>query len=139
MTKTEYSDTPPESRPARTEVLYNESCPICSREIDVYARAARRAGAPVTFMPLGTSDLSAWGLDRDMAARRLYARLPDGRIVSGVAAFLATWDTLPGWRHVARVFRLPGVRHANDLVYDALLAPALYALHRRRERRRTVR
>jgi len=127
MTKTMTNTT-------ETAVLYNGECPICSREIAQYRRAAADADLPLRFDDLHAADLAAWGVTPDDARRRLHV-LRDGRVVAGVPAFLALWQALPGWRWLARVVGLPGVRHVAALVYDHVLAPVLYAMDRRRRRR----
>jgi predicted DCC family thiol-disulfide oxidoreductase YuxK len=114
-------------------VVYNGSCPICSREIAGYRRLAARHGVALGWLDAAAPDaaLAPLGLDPDRAARRLHV-LEDGRLLAGVEAFLALWRRLPGWRHLARLVALPGLRGPAELVYEGLLAPALHAWHRRR-------
>lgn len=120
-----------------TTVIYNGSCPICSREIGVYRRRAEEAGLPLDFRDLNETDLADWGLTPDLAARRLYV-VKDGALVSGVPAFAILWAQMPGFRWLARLVRLPGVRGLAALVYDRVLAPVLYRMHLRREARRVA-
>lgn len=117
-----------------TRVLYNGRCPICRAEISQYARRAETIGAPLVFEDLHDADLTGWHLTPDQAKRRLHARLPGGTQVSGIAAFAAIWDHLPRLRWMARAVRLPVVGPFARLAYDHIAAPALYHLHRRRER-----
>ena len=116
-------------------VIYNDTCPICAREVGHYRRAAEAAGVPIRFDGLDGADLGLLGLDRDRAARRFHM-VRDGELLSGVDAFIALWSELPRWRWLARIVALPGLRRIAGLVYDHAAAPALYALHRRREARR---
>ena len=119
---------------AKVEVIYNGSCPICSREIDIYRRDAARSGVDMRWTDLTEEGLPP-GYDRDEVARRLHA-VRDGAVLIGVPAFIAMWSEIPRWRWLARVVNLPVIRQGAVLVYDFALAPALYALHRRREARR---
>ncbi len=112
-------------------VIYNGDCPICAREIEVY-RA--RAGAGVAFVDLNGADLSAYGLTSDEAARQLYV-VRDGRVLAGVDAFLALWRETPGFGWLARLVDLPGVRLVAGGVYGWVLAPVLFAMHKRRQAR----
>lgn len=106
-------------------ILYNGACPICSREIAHYRRLSERIGAGIAFDDLNAVDLARWGLTADQARRRLHAR--DGAFrISGLAAFRALWARLPGWRWLARLTGLPGVRHLADWGYERIAAPWLY-------------
>jgi predicted DCC family thiol-disulfide oxidoreductase YuxK len=115
-----------------TTVIYNGACPVCSREIGVY-RA--RAEGPVSFVDLNDADLGVFGLTRDDAARRLHV-VEDGRLLAGVDAFRALWRATPGFRWLAAVVGLPGVRQVAGTIYERVLAPMLYRRHLRRMRGR---
>lgn len=118
----------------QTRVLYNGRCPICRAEISQYARRAKELGAPLLFEDLHETPLEEWHLSPDEAKRRIHAHLPDGRRVSGIAAFAAIWDHLPKMRWMARAVRLPVLGPLARLAYDYIAAPTLYHLHQRRER-----
>jgi len=120
---------------SKIRVIYNDTCPICAREVGHYMRSAEAAGAPIRFDGLDGADLAAHGLDRDRAARRFHL-VREGQLLSGVDAFVALWTELPRWRWLARIVALPGIRQIAGVAYDRAAAPALYALHRRREARR---
>lgn len=121
----------------RPTVIYNGDCPVCAREIGVYRSRVGPDGR-LRFVDLNDADLAVLGLDRETAARRLHV-LEDGHLLSGVEAFLALWRATPGFGWLARIFGLPGVRHVAGVVYEGLLAPVLYAMHRRRQAARRVR
>lgn len=129
-----------QSQTARASVitLYHGACPICGTEIDHYRRyAADRA------LSLGWQDVSdgadapllaAHGVDRETAKRRLHVVTADGRLLAGVDAFRALWAEMPRYRWLARFVGLPVVRPLAEIVYERLLAPALYRFNRRRGR-----
>ena len=115
-----------------TRVLYNNSCPICSFEIDAYRRRAIADGLPLQF---DTLDQAAnWGITPDQAARRLHV-LHNGQVLSGIPAFCALWGEIPHLRWLARLTGLPFIGDAVVTLYDQLLAPLLYRMHVRRQRR----
>ena len=120
---------------ARATVLYNDECPICSREIALYRRAAERDGAALAFEGISGGAPARHGLSPDEAARRLHV-LRGGEVVSGLEAFRAVWAALPRTAWLARLTGLPVVRPIAALAYDRIAAPALHALHRRRLARR---
>ena len=59
-------------------VIYNDTCPICAREVAGYRRATRRAGASVSYAGLSDGDVARFGLTEEQAARRFHV-LKDGQ------------------------------------------------------------
>ena len=103
-----------------TTVWYDGECPICRREIDFYRRIAD--GNDVQFVDATDSKTAfAPGLDRETALSRLHARLPDGRMVSGGAAFSALWRQLPGLRWLGRLTAVPWLVKPTEFVYRRVL------------------
>ncbi|APE44297.1 thiol-disulfide oxidoreductase [Sulfitobacter alexandrii] len=118
-----------------TKVLYNASCPVCSREVNHYARLSDRQALPITYDDLSDSDrLADWGISADDAAKRLHVR-KDGQTYAGLPAFIVLWREIPQTRWLARVFSLPGLHGTASWLYDRVLAPLLYRLHLRRQSR----
>ena len=119
----------------QTEVLYNASCPICSREVDHYAKLSDKAGVPVDYHDLGDAEkLARWNVDAEEAAKRFHVR-KEGQVYAGLPAFIVLWREIPRTRWLARIFSLPGVHWIACKGYDHVAAPLLYALHRRRQAR----
>jgi len=116
-------------------VLYNGSCPICSREVAVYRAEAAGSAPHVAFRDVTAPDaapaLTVAGLTPEDAARRFHV-VQEGRVLSGLDAFVALWSALPRWRWLARIAVMPFVRPLATALYDRVAAPLLYALHRRR-------
>jgi predicted DCC family thiol-disulfide oxidoreductase YuxK len=123
---------------AITSVLYNATCPVCNFEIQHYARYAGDNALPIRFDDLNSDAREAWGLDAETAARRLYV-LHEGTLSSGIPAFLVLWSQMPKYQWLARVVGFPGIRQVASVVYDHVLAAAIYSWHLRRMRRRTTR
>ncbi len=117
---------------AKTSVLYNANCPVCNFEIGHYARYAGDRGLPIRFDDLNSDARDVWGIDADTAARRLYV-LHDGKLTSGIPAFLVLWAQMPRYRRLGRLVGLPGVRQVACLAYDHVLAPVIYHWHLRRQ------
>lgn len=117
-----------------TRVLYNHDCPVCRAEITHYADYAGREGLAIGFDDLNRVDLGMWGVSADQAARRLHV-VHEGRVLSGIPAFITLWQQMPRYRWLARIVGLPGLRQIATVVYDHILAPVLYWTHLRRLRR----
>lgn len=105
----------------RPTVYFDGGCPLCRREIAVYRRA--RGAEALRWCDLSDCPDEALGpgLDRAAALSRLHARDADGTLVHGARAFLLIWASLPAFRPLARLGRLPGVRPALDLAYAFFL------------------
>lgn len=76
---------------AKLEVLYNDDCPICRREINHYAGLS---GDDVTFVKITEQSAADWGLTEEQAAKQIHAR-SDGNVTVGVDAFVSVWQRLP--------------------------------------------
>lgn len=117
----------------KTEVLYNESCPVCRREVHHYERLSQKAGLAIGYDDLADDTrLAGWGLTPEQAAKRLHVR-KDGHIHAGIPAFIVLWREIPQYRWLARLINLPGVHWVACKVYDHILAPLLYRWHLRRQ------
>jgi predicted DCC family thiol-disulfide oxidoreductase YuxK len=123
----------------QTEVLYNADCPICSREVNHYAKLSQQAALPITYDDLGDPErLALWGVTADDAAKRFHVR-KGGHVVSGLHAFIILWREIPKTRWLARLFSLPGLFWVSDKVYDYTAAPLLFSMHKRRQAKSNAR
>ena len=107
------------------EVFYDGACPICSAEITAYVSADQNNGGRLMFTNLAEAPArcAVNALDREVARRRLYVRLANNKVVSGVDAFIAIWRGLPDYRWLARVINWPLVRPLCIAFYDFIAAP----------------
>ncbi|MDE3239473.1 MAG: DUF393 domain-containing protein [Paracoccaceae bacterium] len=122
--------------PADVTVFYDGACPLCSAEIGLY-RAQDRDGAlclvdvsrPEAALPPGVTQAEALA--------RFHVRAADGRVLSGAAAFVAVWQSLPRWRWLARLARVPGMLWVMERGYRLFLPlrPAIVAVYRRLARK----
>lgn len=116
-----------------TEVLYNATCPICSREVDHYAKLSARAALPIRYdNATDPAKLADWGITAEDAAKRFHVR-KGGQTYGGIPAFIVLWQDIPQTRWLARLISLPGVHWLACKVYDHIAAPLLYGLHLRRQ------
>lgn len=114
---------------AKLEVLYNDQCPICSREIRHYTKLSNDN---VDYIKITDQSAADWGLTQDQAAKQLHARY-GGDVVVGVDAFIAIWQRLPYYRVLSTVVGWRPIRAASSVVYRVVLAPLLFSLHKRRK------
>ena len=116
---------------AKLEVLYNDDCPICSREIKHYAGLS---GDDVTFVKITEQSAADWGLTEEQAAKQIHAR-SGGNVTVGVDAFVSVWQRLPYYRSLSMIVGWRPIKFVTSIAYRKILAPILYAMHQRRQRR----
>lgn len=111
---------------ADVTVYFDGSCPLCSVEIRHYA--SRSGAERLRFVDVSQPDAAVGPeLTAGDAMRRFHVRNSDGTLLSGARAFVAIWQTLPGWRLAARIASLPGVTAILEIGYRLFLPirPAL--------------
>ena len=116
-------------------VYFDGSCPLCSMEIRHYT--AQEGGKRLNVVDVSQDD-AALGSDltKNAAMARFHVRSPDGQLLSGASAFVAIWETLPGWRWAARLASLPGAPILLESGYRLflLIRPVLSGLLKRSAR-----
>ena len=118
----------------QTDVLYNQSCPVCRFEVHHYERISQKDELNIGYDDLGDGEkLASWGLTPDEAAKKLHVR-KGGQVYAGIPAFIVLWRELPRYKWLAKVVSLPGVHWLACKVYDHILAPALFAWHKHRQK-----
>jgi predicted DCC family thiol-disulfide oxidoreductase YuxK len=89
-------------------------------EIDHYRK--QDSAGKICFLDVSRSDQPlAMPLIRQQAMKRFHARRDDGTLLSGAAAFVAVWETLPRWRLAARLAALPGMMAILEVGYRCFL------------------
>lgn len=116
-------NTPPQTEtPAQCDgltVMFDGACPLCRREIDLYQ--SLRPLEVVHWLDVSQNRAGISPAEQARLMARFHVRLSDGRLLSGAAAFVALWLTLPGWRWLGRVGRLPGVTPVLEVMYRGFL------------------
>jgi predicted DCC family thiol-disulfide oxidoreductase YuxK len=98
-------------------VFYDGDCPVCSREVAFYQGKAGAEG----LCWVDVARAAPEGLDRAAALARIHARLPDGTLVSGAAAFAEIWQRVPGFRWLGRLVAWGPVTPVAEAAYRGFL------------------
>jgi predicted DCC family thiol-disulfide oxidoreductase YuxK len=98
-------------------VWYDQSCPLCAREIALMRRLDR-AGR-IRFVDASDPN-SSCPLDRTEMLARFHA-MENGEILSGAAAFAAMWRAIPLLRPLGMIAKLPGIEPLLDWAYGHFL------------------
>ncbi len=98
---------------SKLKTFFDGGCPLCSREIAHYRKIDRAGCIQWVDITQEADVLKSVGLDLPSAMRRLHVQEADGRVLSGVEAFIAIWRRLPRWRWLARL--VSGLRLTRPL------------------------
>lgn len=103
----------------KLEVYFDGLCRVCSREIEYYRR--KETQGMIRWVDITAPDFSATreGLDAQAIHRVMHVRDFDGRVHTGVSAFIEIWKLIPGFRMVAHVASFRLIRPIFDLGYAA--------------------
>jgi len=115
--------------------LYHGACPVCGVEVSHYQSYCTRENVALGWEDISSGTaapvLDSLGIDREDAKRRMTVIASDGTVHRGVDAFIVLWGAMPRYRLLSRIMTVPGIYHLGALVYDYVLAPALYTWNRR--------
>lgn len=115
-------------------IMYDPQCPVCEAEMNRYRSDSQRCGKQWRFNDVADCPdlMLRYGLDTNTARKRVYVLDDSGRMISGLRAIELIWASLPHWRVLARVMRLPIIRESSEAFYDFVLAPAIWRWNQRR-------
>lgn len=101
-----------------TTVYFDGLCPLCSREIDHYRKA--RGSDHLRFIDITHAgfDAAKEGVDPVQVHQVMHVRDQNGKLATGVDAFIEIWKVLPGYNWAARL--------ANRTVPRGLLTVGYY-------------
>ena len=101
-------------------VYFDGACPLCQAEINHYRK--QECAGVICFLDVSRSEETLAGdLTKQQAMKRFHVRGNDGLLLSGAAAFVAVWSTLPRWRLAARLAELPGILKILEVAYRLFL------------------
>ncbi len=99
------------------KVLFNDSCSICSKEINHYKSLKNN------IKWIDINDLSLASKLSGKSHRELLRRLhvvKDNEVYSGVKAFAIMWLNIPNYKWLARLVSLPIVYHISIVLYEII-------------------
>lgn len=104
-----------------TTVLYDGSCPLCSREIVMYQR--QDAATDIEWLDvsqIATEDIPL-GLSRESVLAQFHVIRADGTVAVGAAGFVALWRAFPKLRFLAHAANHPTVLASFEILYQLFL------------------
>lgn len=98
-------------------VFYDGKCGLCAREIAFFRK--RRAKTSIVWHDIARNPecLEGRGISQSEALMFMRVEDSDGRLYSGVDAFIVMWGQFRGWALLARLLALPGVYRLASHAY----------------------
>ena len=115
-----------------TKVYYNSACPVCNAGIKDQRKRMEACGIrDIEWIDVHTHPEAAEevGSPLEQVRERLHVKAADGRLDVGADAFTRLWSRTPRQRWLAKLLRLPILRQATRLLYNAF-ARLLYRWNR---------
>ena len=100
-------------------VMFDGACPLCRREISVYQSLTSLE--KVHWLDVSQKQAGISDAEQALFQSRMHVRQKDGQLLSGAAAFVALWLSMPGWRWLGRLGRLPGMTPLLEVMYRGFL------------------
>jgi predicted DCC family thiol-disulfide oxidoreductase YuxK len=107
-----------DSTRSELEVWIDGSCPICRRAERWCTNRDRERRLRFVDLHALTDPNPPGSFDEMM--RTVHVRLPDGRVDTGFGAWRRILSELTGWRWIAWVAGLPGIRRLGSLAYSVV-------------------
>lgn len=102
----------------RVTVWFDGGCPLCRREIALMRRLDRRRRLECIDL---TAPGAACPIDRRTLLARFHARVGNGPMLDGAAAFAAVWRALPALAPLGRIAQWRPCARVLEITYRAFL------------------
>jgi predicted DCC family thiol-disulfide oxidoreductase YuxK len=98
------------------EIYFDGACPVCSREMR-YLRK-RDKNNLISFIDVSAEnfDPAAYNRTRDDFMKQIHARLPDGKIITGMEVFRQAYNRV-GYGWLLFPTKLPLIKQIADFAY----------------------
>ena len=99
------------------KVLFNDSCPICAKEINHYKSIENS----INWIDINDLELACKisGKNHKELLRRLHV-IQDDKVYSGVKAFIIMWENIPKYKWIARIVSIPIIYHISIVSYEII-------------------
>ena len=99
------------------KVLFNDSCSICSKEINHYKSIDNN----INWIDINDLKLSSklTGKSHKELLRRLHV-IKDNEVYSGVKAFAIMWLNIPKYQWLAKLVSLPIIYQVSVVLYEII-------------------
>lgn len=106
-----------EPQPRRTTVFYDGGCPQCRREIHHYRKCQGATDIDWIDIHAHPEAIAGTGIRWEAVMHDFHVLDESGQWHTGIDGFRALWQRLPGYRWLATLTNLPGLRSVIGSLY----------------------
>lgn len=100
-------------------IFYDGACHLCSREIDHYRKIDAKGKIRFVNIADRSFDIESEGLKNPKLVQKyLHVKYTNGKIVTGVEAFVSIWETLGRFKFLTTLAKTPVSGHFMKLGYQ---------------------
>ena len=103
-------------------IYFDGLCQLCSREINHYRKQHGSDNIKFTDITDTSFDAKSEGLDPVQVHKVMHVKNSDGRLRTGVDAFVAIWEVLPNYNWLAKLAKNSFLRPVLNIGYDGFAA-----------------
>ena len=105
------------------KVLFNDSCSVCSKEINHYKSLDNN----INWIDINDLEVSTRisGKSHEQLIRRLHV-IKDGKVYAGVKAFIIMWQNIPKYKWIGNFVALPVIFHISVVFYEIIALLLFY-------------
>lgn len=81
------------------EVFFDGSCPLCTREINLYKNTP--TSCSISYIDVSSMESSE---EKNKLMKRFHIKDQQGNMLSGAKAFVELWKQMKGWKYLAKPF-----------------------------------
>jgi predicted DCC family thiol-disulfide oxidoreductase YuxK len=107
----------PSQKKSQVTVYFDGLCYLCAWEIEIYRKSEGHERLEMVDITSEGFQAENHGLDPYEVHRSFHVRDPEGKLHSGVPAFIEIWKVLPKFQWLAKVAPLPPVMGLLRLGY----------------------
>ena len=91
-------------------IYFDGACHLCSREMGHYFQKDVKGVLLPRDIKDPAFDAAKEGLDPRRVNQYMHVRTSDGKVFTGVEAFIEIWKVVPGYERMARIASIPWVK-----------------------------
>jgi predicted DCC family thiol-disulfide oxidoreductase YuxK len=99
-------------------VFFDGQCGVCAKEINYYQKKDKNSYFEWVDVNSDKDKLETYGISYNESLKILHVIDREGRIVTGIEAFLLIWKEFKYWKTFAKIINLKPVKYLVNEIYQ---------------------